>query len=376
MKPHKAIGLMSGSSLDGLDIAYTEFGKENGEWQYNLLIGETISYPNEWQNILKNIRNYEDDKLQKLHIRYGNYLGEQVNRFIKKHSLKPNIVASHGHTVFHNPAEGYTFQLGDGQTIANITNIITVADFRSKDISLGGQGAPLVPIGDELLFGNYIACINLGGIANISFKNKKKRVAYDMCPVNQLLNYLSEKVGLEFDEGGRLASKGQIINELYENLSNDEYYYKPFPKSLSNEYIAEKFIPIINQATGKIEDKLYTTTLHIVDEIYKAISLIELPEPLFRAPIMHRNLRRVAGEILITGGGAKNEFLIKELNKITPYNLVIPEPKLIDFKEALIFAFMGSLKVNGEINCLSSATGASKDSGSGTIFQVKKPPLK
>lgn len=376
MKPQKAIGLMSGSSIDGLDIAYTEFVKENGEWQYNLLIGETLAYSKEWQNILKNIRDYDDNQLQKLHIRYGNYLGEQVTRFIKKHSIKPEIVASHGHTVFHNPAEGYTFQLGDGQAIANKTKLLTVSDFRSKDITLGGQGAPLVPIGDELLFSDYIACINLGGITNISFKKKDERVAYDVCPANQLLNYLSEKVGLKYDEGGKLASKGQIINELYENLSTDKFYYQPFPKSISNEYIAEKFIPIINQAKGKIEDKLHTTTLHIVNKIYKAISLIELPEPLFSAPIMHKNLRRPAGEILITGGGAKNKFLINELKKITPYNLVIPEPELIDFKEALIFAFMGVLKVNGEINCLSSATGASKDSSSGTIFQAKPHSLK
>ena len=376
MKPQKAIGLMSGSSLDGLDIAYVEFGKEYGEWQYNLLIGETLAYSDEWQNILNKIRNYDDDELQKLHIRYGNYLGKQINRFIKKHSIKPEIVASHGHTVFHNPAKGYTFQLGSGQVIAETTNLLTVSDFRSKDISLGGQGAPLVPIGDELLFGDYIACINLGGIANISFKKKGERVAYDVCPANQLLNYLAKKVGLKFDEGGRLASEGQIINELYENLSNDKFYYQPFPKSISNEYIAEKFIPIIDNSKGKIENKLYTTTLHIVDEIYKAITFVDVPDELFRAPTMHRNLRRPAGEILITGGGAKNKFLINELKKITPYNLVIPEPELIDFKEALIFAFMGVLKVNGEINCLSSATGASKDSSSGTIFQVKPHSLK
>jgi len=376
MKYQKAIGLMSGSSLDGLDIAYAEFGKMNGEWQYNLLLGETISYPNEWQSILKNIRNYDDNQLQKLHIQYGNYLGEQVNRFVKKHSLKPEIVASHGHTVFHNPSERYTFQLGDGQSIANITNTLTVTDFRSKDITLGGQGAPLVPIGDELLFNDYLACINLGGIANISFKKKGKRVAYDVSPANQLLNYLAEKVGKKFDEGGRLASNGKLINELYENLSSDEFYYRPFPKSLSNEYISKKFIPVIDKSKGKIEDKLYSTTLHIVDQIYKAISLVEVTDEQFRAPAIHQNLQRPPDEILITGGGAKNEFLINNLKKVVPYNLVIPEPKLIDFKEALIFAFMGALKVNGEINCLSSATGAKSDSSSGTIFQVKKPPLK
>ncbi len=344
---------MSGSSLDGLDIAYTEFWQENDEWHYNLIKGETIPYSSEWAKILKNIRNYPAAKLIEIHHGYGKFLGELTLRFIDKHALKPDLVASHGHTVFHNPARGYTFQLGYGQAIASKTGITTIADFRTKDITLGGQGAPLVPIGDELLFNDFKACINLGGIANISFSQKGKRIAFDVVPANQLLNFLAGKAGLEYDNDGKLASKGKMIENLHKILSADPYYQKPVPKSLSNEYVAESFIPLPESINGTTEDKLYTVTHHIAEQLNKALSIIE--------PAKKR-------KILITGGGAKNRFLIEQLKKICSDNIVLPSTLLIDFKEAMIFALMGVLRLNKKVNCLASATGAVSDSSSGIIF--------
>ena len=358
---------MSGSSIDGLDMAYVEFRKEQNRWQYDLLVGETVEYSEKWLQTLQNIRSFSSDELKTLHVRFGTLMGEQVRQFIKKHHLKPDLIASHGHTVFHNPAKGYTFQLGDGQAIANTTRLTTVADFRIKDITLGGQGAPLVPIGDELLFDEYKACINLGGIANISFKHNQQRVAFDVCPANQLLNFLSNKKGFDYDKDGNLASRGVLMEPLYQKLSEDPFYLKPFPKSLSNEYIAEHFIPIIDAASGTVEDKLHTVILHIADQLHKAITFLQKRDDIYSAPVVHRELRTIKGELLVTGGGARNRFLISELDDLTTYRITVPSPLLIDYKEALVFALMGVLKINGEINCLASATGASKDSSGGVI---------
>ena len=353
MKTYKAIGLMSGSSLDGLDIAYAEFWKENSNWNYNLLKGETIEYSTGWKNILTEIRTYSASKLMELHHQYGKLLGTISNSFTEKHDLKPDLIASHGHTVFHQPHKGYTYQLGCGQEIATKTNLSTIADFRSKDISLGGQGAPLVPIGDELLFSDYAACINLGGIANISYKQDGKRIGFDLGPANQLLNLLANEKGLDFDKDGALASKGSIIKPLLQQLTDNDYYSKPVPKSLSNENVSKNFIPLLKNSKGSIEDKLCTVTTHIVEEIHQALSLIGSG---------HNKM------VLITGGGAKNKFLIRKLSEISPYQIIIPDQMLLDYKEALIFAFMGILKSGNEINCLASVTGAKQNSSSGIIF--------
>ncbi len=365
----KTIGLMSGSSLDGLDIAYAEFWKEQNRWQYRLITGETIEYSDKWLRILKNIRQNNSDKLQKLHKEFGTLMGEYVNLFIQKHHLKPDLIASHGHTVFHNPAKGYTFQLGDGQMLARVTGCTTITDFRAMDIALGGQGAPLVPIGDELLFNEYSACINLGGIANISFNNEQKRVAFDICPANQLLNFLAAQKGLPFDRDGILASQGGFLDILYQKLSQEPYYFKPFPKSLSNEYVAGQFIPLLETAEGSPEDKLYTTTIHIAEQLHKATMLLQERADIYGAPVLHRNIRKNKGNILLTGGGARNNFLVSEFKNLTPYEVTVPPALLVDYKEALIFAFMGVLKLNNQINCLASATGARKNSICGVIFE-------
>lgn len=349
MRKYTALGLMSGSSLDGLDIAYCEFQRSNNKWTYEIIVAETISYTEEWILNLKELPSATASKLLETNISYGKFLAGQINIFVNKHNIKPDIIASHGHTIFHEPLSKFTFQLGDGQSIAVNTGIKTISDFRSKDILLGGQGAPLVPIGDELLFHEFDFCLNIGGIANISFIKNSKRVAYDICGANQILNHLSLQLGKTYDDKGKFALLGKMNRGLFEKLNKDNYFLKIHPKSLSNQYIKNNFINIVDEFNCSIEDKLYTVAKHIAYQINEAIK--EFPD----------------GSLLITGGGAHNDFLLKAIKMETKHQLIKPDNIIIDFKEALIFAFMGVLRVLGETNCLASVTGAEGDSSSGII---------
>lgn len=341
---------MSGSSLDGLDIAYCEFQKSDDNWTYEIIVAETLSYTEEWILTLKGLPSADGIKLLETNISYGNLLADQINGFIKKHNIKPDIVASHGHTIFHEPASGFTFQLGDGQSIASKTRIKTISDFRSKDILLGGQGAPLVPIGDELLFPEFDFCLNVGGIANISFIKNSKRIAFDICGANQILNHLSLQLGKTYDDKGKFALLGKMNPRLFKELNKDKYFLKYHPKSLSNQYVKINFINIVDEFNCSIENKLYTVAKHIAYQINEA------------------TMGFPSGRLLITGGGAHNDFLVKAIKMEIKHQLIKPDNITIDFKEALIFAFMGVLRVLGETNCLASVTGASKDSSSGIVY--------
>ncbi len=343
---------MSGSSLDGLDIAYCEFQNHNNKWTFRIISAETIAYSEEWLLILQELPTANATKILETNISYGNLLADHINTFIKKHNIKPDIIASHGHTIFHEPASGFTYQLGDGQAIALNTGIKTISDFRSKDISLGGQGAPLVPIGDELLFPEFDFCLNIGGIANISFIDNSKRVAFDICGANQILNHLSLQLGKPYDENGNFALLGKMNTILFDKLNRDEYFIRPYPKSLSNQYVKNVFVKTVDEYNCNIEDKLYTVAKHIAYQINQSIK--DFP----------------AGRLLITGGGAHNVFLLNAIKRETKHNVVKPDNITIDFKESLIFAFMGVLRVIGQTNCLASVTGASRDSSSGIIYTV------
>jgi len=340
---------MSGSSLDGVDIAYCEFSYD-GNWDYKIIVAETIPYPAEWIIALTEMPNQKGEKLIEYDIRYGKYLGELVSEFIVSHELNPDIISSHGHTIFHNPEEGYTFQLGNGQAISSKTSKVTITDFRIENIQLGGQGAPLVPIGDKLLFPEYDYCINIGGIANISFDKNEKRIAFDICPANQLLNHLSRQIGEPFDKNGDIALLGKMNTQLFEELNNHAYYRLPYPKSISNQLVTNSFTNILTDSEASVEDKLYTVCKHIAFQIYKTTEDI------------------VGENVLITGGGAHNNFLITAIQKETRKNIIIPHRVIVDFKEAMIFAFMGALRIEGKTNCLASATGANRDSSSGVIY--------
>ncbi len=344
----KAIGTMSGTSLDGLDIAAVEFRFQNEKWDFEIIEAETISYSKSWANKLLNAPSLSGEKLIELHADYGKYTGEKINAFLQKTAFKPEIIASHGHTVFHQPEKHFTFQVGSGAAIAAETKIKTVADFRTGDVALGGQGAPLVPIGDKLLFSEYDFCLNLGGFANVSFEKNKQRIAYDNCPVNFVLNHFAEKQGLGYDRNGELGKQGKIDNQLLEQLNALKYYAQKPPKSLGREWMENEFFKVLDASTITDSDKMRTTYEHI------AIQLSKISDK--------------KGKLLITGGGAFNTFLIERIKFHSSLDVLIPASKIINYKEALIFAFLGILRIQNKTNCLSSVTGATKNSSVGVVF--------
>lgn len=341
---------MSGSSLDGLDIAYCEFYYKNEGWSFEIIEAQTFNYNEEWTIKLRELPNTSSKEIEKADIEYGELTANFVNQFLSQNNYKPDLIASHGHTIFHEPAKGYTCQIGNGKIIASRTGIKTINDFRTKDVLLGGQGAPLVPIGDKLLFGDYNFCLNIGGIANISFEENGKRIAFDICGANQILNYLSLQVGKPYDKNGNIAILGKMNKELFDLLNSDPYFNQPEPKSLSNQYVANNFIEVTNKVDCPIEDKLYTTVKHIAYQTNKAIEKYE------------------KGRLLLSGGGTHNSFLVNALRRETKHEIIVPDPITINFKEALIFAFMGVLRDQNKINCLASVTGATSDCSGGQIF--------
>ena len=346
--PIKVIGAMSGTSLDGLDIAAIEFNYKNNKWSFEIMEAETISYSEDWLQQLQNAPFISGEKLTELHSEYGKYTGERINKFIKKSGFTPNLIASHGHTIFHQPDKHFTLQIGNGAEIAAITKTTTVADFRTTDVALGGQGAPLVPVGDKLLFNEFEYCLNLGGFANVSYEKDNKRVAFDNCPVNFALNFFAEKHGLKYDKDGELGKQGEINNELLNKLNDLKYYKQEPPKSLGRELMEDEFFPIVNSGSISDLDKMRTIYEHIAIQIAK--------------------IGTRSGKLLITGGGAFNTFLIERIKHHSSLQIVIPSKKIIDFKEALIFAFLGVLKIQNKTNCYSSVTGAKKNSSVGIIF--------
>ncbi|MDW9380605.1 anhydro-N-acetylmuramic acid kinase [Chryseobacterium sp. JV558] len=342
-----AIGLMSGTSLDGLDICLAEFEKQD-QWTFQILKAETIPYSEDWENKLRNSIHLSAQDLLELHSDYGFYLGQQVKEFIHKHQLENiSLIASHGHTVFHQPKRKFTLQIGDGRAIKLETGLPVIYDFRSQDVLMKGNGAPLVPIGDELLFSKYSACLNLGGFSNISLLSDGKRIAFDIAPVNIVLNHLAQHINKSFDENGELAQKGKINETLLNELNALDFYQHSHPKSLGIEWCHEHIFPALKNI--EVLDALATFTEHTAQQIANVIN--------------KNNIK----DILITGGGAYNSFLIEKIRSKTHAEVIIPKKEIIDYKEALIFAFMGVLKINNEINVLSSATGSSYDHCSGVI---------
>lgn len=342
-----AIGLMSGTSLDGLDICLAEFEKQD-TWTFQILKAETLSYSEDWEIRLRNSIHLSSEDLLELHSDYGFYLGQQVKKFIHQHQLENiDLIASHGHTVFHQPKRKFTLQIGDGKAIKLETGLPVIYDFRSQDVLMRGNGAPLVPIGDELLFSGYSACLNLGGFSNISLRSEGKRIAFDIAPVNIVLNYLAQQLHKSFDENGALAAKGKTDETLLNQLNALEFYQISHPKSLGIEWCHQHIFPLLENI--ETFDALATFTEHAAQQIANVINGYSIKD------------------ILITGGGAYNTFLIEKIRAKTKAEVIIPEKEIINYKEALIFAFMGVLKMNNEINVLSSATGSTADHCSGVI---------
>jgi anhydro-N-acetylmuramic acid kinase len=351
---YKVIGLMSGTSLDGLDIAYCSFTKEVGKWHFKLIKSEFVAYTDEFRDQLKNSIDLSAIDLLVLNNQYGEWLGQNAKRFIDQHQLEVDFIASHGHTVFHQIDKKLTYQIGNGQTLANASGQKVICDFRSLDVSLGGQGAPLVPIGDRLLFSQYDFCLNLGGISNVSFDHLGERIAFDIAPVNIMLSHVLKSTGLPYDDGGGMAKEGELNEELFVALNTLTYYQLPFPKSLGFEWFVGEVAPILNRFDLSIADLLCTSVHHIAFQIANCLSSHAYP----------------GAKMLVTGGGVKNHFLIEILRSYLKdeIEVVIPNSEIIDFKEAIVFAFMGVLRDRCEINSLKSVTGAAKDGSGGVIF--------
>lgn len=355
MKKHKVLGLMSGTSLDGLDLAYCHFWQKNNQWYFNIPKTKSVSYSADFKSKLKNAIELSESNLQEFHNSYGSWLGQQSKIFIDEYNLDVDFIASHGHTVHHRPKEGITVQIGNGQYLANTSGYKTVCDFRSKDVALGGQGAPLVPIGDMLLFSNYDFCLNLGGISNVSYQKENKRIAYDIGIANMALNYACQKIDLDYDEDGNLARKGSLNIKMLQELNSLGYYKLPFPKSTGFEWFSSEIIPIIENTKDKIENLMHTLVHHITEQIAHSL----------------KNETYVKeATLLVTGGGALNTFLMETLQKKlgTAIKIKKASTTIIEFKEALIFAFMGVLRLEERTNVLASVTGAKKDSCSGVVF--------
>ena len=346
------LGLMSGTSLDGLDMALCRFVYDGKKWQYEMLQCETASYPSEITDLLTAAYSGTAYELALADQRLAHFMAASVNRFLAKASCRPDYIASHGHTIFHRPDLGITLQIGSGAVLAAQTGIPVICDFRTADVAMGGQGAPLVPIGDELLFADYDACLNLGGFSNISFRQNGHRVAFDISPCNMALNDLARQLGQPFDRDGEMAAQGRIESALLNQLNALSFYALRGSKSLGREWYEQTFLPIVAASHASVHDKLRTVTEHIAMQLAAVIV-------------------QVSGDkVLVTGGGAKNSFLLQCTRAHCQHQLVVPDAMTVDYKEALIFAFLGVLRLRGEVNCLADVTGAPKDHCSGAIYGV------
>lgn len=355
---YRAIGLMSGSSLDGVDLIFASFESKGSEWNYSILASECIPYDTEWTNRLSNAVQLSAFDYFQLHADYGKYLGRLVKKFMELHELdyKVQLIAVHGHTVFHEPQKGFTHQLGSGSDIAAITGIPVITDLRSMDIAFGGQGAPLVPLGEKKLFSDNRFFLNIGGIANVS-AHTDKVFGFDVCPANRILNRLAEKAGKEYDDKGIMAKSGKVNPLLLDELNALPYYQKAFPKSLSNQFGLEVITPILSKYTDNIPNLLCTYTEHIAIQISRAFKLfLELSD--------HNS-----AQIMITGGGAFNDYLIERIQHHLPsLRVYLPGEDVIQYKEALIMAFLGILRWREEPTVLSSVTGATTESIGGSVW--------
>lgn len=350
----KILGLMSGTSLDGIDLALCDID----EYGYKVLAAETVPYLSDWKQRLSTLEKASAYEYALANVELGHLFGRTINRFFEGKE-RPEAIASHGHTIFHQPQLQLTTQIGDGDAIAAETGLPVVSNFRTLDVALGGQGAPLVPIGDELLFGEYDACLNLGGIANISYRVDGKRVAYDICPCNMALNRLAAMLGYPYDDGGRNARSGQAHTCLLHELDALEYYGNEGPKSLGKEWFVGQFWPLVKGFLGvtpsqsQVRDALATVTSHIAMQIARVAEAQGI------------------GTLLVTGGGAWNGYLLELLSEYRPeMHVTVPDALIVNYKEALIFALLGYLRLQGKTNTLASVTGARCDSVGGTVSGI------
>lgn len=347
---YKVIGVMSGTSLDGIDLAYLFFNYTD-QWNFQISYTATVPYSDNWKQKLQRAIHFSKQELDELNVAYTQYLGDVIQKFIiSNHIYTIDAICSHGHTILHQPQNGITLQIGNLPMLSQLLNQNIVCDFRVQDVALGGQGAPLVPIGDELLFNEYDYCLNLGGFSNVSFNEDGTRIAFDISPVNTVLNFYANTLGLEYDDAGKIAKSGKIHEALFQELNAVEFYSKSYPKSLGMEFVNQCILPIIQSKTIETDSILHTFVEHIAFQIAKA-------------------LPNKTGKLLVTGGGAYNSYLLERMRFYLPKTeIIVPDTKVIEFKEALIFGFLGVLRLRNEVNVLSSVTGAKENHSSGKIF--------
>jgi anhydro-N-acetylmuramic acid kinase len=350
MKTYRIIGIMSGTSLDGVDLAHCTFQENGNEYSFSIGACETIPYSEVWLNRLKALPNATALEYAVTHTSYGRYLGELTRDFINRYQLETDFVSSHGHTIFHDPSGNYTSQIGEGASLAAQCGLPVVCDFRTGDVAAGGQGAPLVPIGDEHLFKQYDYCLNLGGFANISFQKNGRRVAYDISPVNIILNYIASQDGKPYDKDGEMASSGKVQSHFLQKLNNLDYYKTQPPKSLGREWIENNILPLLNNSGMSLQDAACTFCEHIAIQISACLE------------------NDASKKMLVTGGGAFNTYLVKRISALSTASLFVPDKKTVNYKEALVFAFLGLLRMQAKPNCLASVTGASHDVSGGAVY--------
>ena len=341
---YTVLGIMSGTSLDGIDLAICTFTKNQG-WKYKINKSDTLKYPIFWKSKLATTHTKSKDIVEQNNIQFGEYIGQTINTFLNNEQV--DFIASHGHTIFHQPENNYTLQIGCGKTISNTTKITTINNFRSLDVSLNGQGAPLVPIGDLLLFPEHKYCVNLGGFANISIKTNEKIIAFDICPANIVLNDICKELGVEYDSNGDISRKGKIIPTLLQQLNKLDFYTKKTPKSLGREWVEKNVFPILKNNNS--QDLLCTFCEHVAIQVGKLLT---------------------DESALFTGGGVFNSFLMERITFHSKSEILVPNKELIEFKESLIFAFLGVLRLRNEVNCLQSVTGADRDNCGGLIHEI------
>ncbi len=343
---------MSGTSMDGLDLAFCHFTLVNNKWNFSLLSTDSIPYPKTLIEKLEKATNFTARELLLFDKELGLFFAESILNFIQKHKINKeelDAISSHGHTIFHQPELGYTHQIACGETIAFHTQVKVINDFRQKDVVAGGQGAPLVPIGDFLLFSEQSnTFLNLGGFANCTVLSDKGILAFDICPANLPLNRIVQELGLAYDKNGAIAKRGTINQQVLKKLNDLAFYRERGPKSLGTEWLDSTFMPIIDEEQ-LIENKLATVIEHIAVQIGNTLK------------------KTSPGQIFITGGGAHNLFLIERIQKHLSSPILIPSKEIIEFKEAIIFGFLGALYLAKQINILSSVTGASKDTIGGVL---------
>jgi anhydro-N-acetylmuramic acid kinase len=351
---YRVIGLMSGSALDGLDIACCDFTWRDSKWHFAILATACAPYNANWVERLKNAHTVDGKTLWHLHTDFGCFSGQAVRDFITTNDLSGvEFIGSHGHTVFHFPANRFTTQIGDGAALAYEAGLPVVCDFRSADLAKSGQGAPLVPIGDKLLLGQYKFLLNLGGMANLTTHLPNETVAFDICIANQVLNYYAQQKGAPYDDKGQMAAHGKLDQDLFDRLNQFFYYSQTYPKSLDNGYTREIVVPAIEQSSASIDDKLHTYCEHIAYQIGRHAKQF--------SPTTNDT-------ILATGGGALNDYLVSRIAHHTGMQIICPDDNLIQFKEAIVFALMGVLRWRQDTNILASVTGAKADSIGGAIY--------